>query len=159
MMLAGVTRTGRTVSGPATSAMRSSGAEMGRSTAPPPPTPRCPAVWTGSTSRYTQLYSSPVPLKGQCHEIFCFWFYYESVFPQPQSITLGPFQIFSTIRGDIRMSRCTTGINDIGGKDFCHLPPASTTLVVHLELRISPRIFVKIRNGLIGILRGLETDS
>jgi hypothetical protein len=32
--------------------------------------------------------------------------------------------------------------------------------VVHLELRISPRIFEKIRNGSIGILRGLgETDS
>jgi hypothetical protein len=36
--------------------------------------------------------------------------------PQPQSIPLGPFQIFSKIRGDIRMSRCTTGINDTGGK-------------------------------------------
>jgi hypothetical protein len=34
----------------------------------------------------------------------------------------------------------------------------STTLVVHLELRISPRIFEK--NGSDGILRGLgETDS
>jgi hypothetical protein len=32
--------------------------------------------------------------------------------------------------------------------------------VVHLELRISPQIFEKIRNGPIGILRGLgETDS
>jgi hypothetical protein len=32
--------------------------------------------------------------------------------------------------------------------------------VVHLELRISPRIFEKIRNDSIGILRGLgETDS
>jgi hypothetical protein len=26
----------------------------------------------------------------------------------------GPFRIFSKIRGDIRKSRCTTGINDIG---------------------------------------------
>jgi hypothetical protein len=32
--------------------------------------------------------------------------------------------------------------------------------VVHLELQISPQIFDKIRNGPIGILRGLgETDS
>jgi hypothetical protein len=32
--------------------------------------------------------------------------------------------------------------------------------VVHLELRISPRIFEKNRNGPYGILRGLgETDS
>jgi len=45
-------------------------------------------------------------------------------------------------------------------EDFCHLPPVSATQGVHLELRISPRIFEKIRNGPIGILRGLgETDS
>jgi hypothetical protein len=55
-------------------------------------------------------------LKGQCHEIFCFWFFYESVSPQPQSIPLGPFRIFSKIRGDICKSRCTTGVNDTGGK-------------------------------------------
>jgi hypothetical protein len=30
-------------------------------------------------------------LKGQCHEIFCFWFFHESVSPQPKSIPLGPF--------------------------------------------------------------------
>jgi hypothetical protein len=56
------------------------------------------------------------PLKGQCHEIFCFWFFYESVSPPPQSIALGPFQIFWKIRGDNRKSRCTTGINNTGGK-------------------------------------------
>ncbi len=45
-------------------------------------------------------------------------------------------------------------------EDFCHLPPVSTAPVVHLELRISPRIFEKIRNGPIGILRDLgESDS
>ncbi len=45
------------------------------------------------------------------------------------------------------------GVNDISGKlplvsmipvvieDFYHLPPVSTTPVVHLELRIFPRIF------------------
>jgi hypothetical protein len=43
--------------------------------------------------------------------------------------------------------------------DF-HLPPVSLTPVVHLEPRISPRIFEKIRNGRNGILRCLgETDS
>ncbi len=52
-------------------------------------------------------------LKGQCHEIFCFCFFHESVSPQPQSIPLGPFQIFSKICGDISKSRCTTGINHI----------------------------------------------
>jgi hypothetical protein len=43
-------------------------------------------------------------------------FFHESVSPQPQSIQLRPFQIFSKIRGDIRESRCTTGISDTGGK-------------------------------------------
>ncbi len=72
-------------------------------------------------------------LKGQCHEIFCFCFFYESVSPQPQSIPLGPFRFFSKIRGDIRKSRCTTGVNDTGGKlatgindtggEFCHQFP------------------------------------
>jgi hypothetical protein len=31
-------------------------------------------------------------------------------------MTLGSFQIFSKIREDIRKSRCTTGVNDTGGK-------------------------------------------
>jgi hypothetical protein len=45
-------------------------------------------------------------------------------------------------------------------EDFLHLPPVSTTPVANLELRISPRIFEKIRNGRNSILRGLgETDS
>jgi hypothetical protein len=39
-------------------------------------------------------------LKGQCHEIFCFCFFHESVSPQPQSIPFRPFRIFSKIRGD-----------------------------------------------------------
>ncbi len=56
-------------------------------------------------------------LKGQCHEIFfASSFFHESVSPQPQSIPLGKFRIFRKIRGDIRKSRCTTGINDTSGK-------------------------------------------
>jgi hypothetical protein len=43
---------------------------------------------------------------------------------------------------------------------FFHLPPVSLTPVENLELRISTRIFEKIRNGANGIIRGLgETDS
>ncbi len=45
-------------------------------------------------------------------------------------------------------------------EDFFNLPSVSTTPVVHLELKISPRIFKKIWNNPNGILRGLkETDS
>jgi hypothetical protein len=41
-----------------------------------------------------------------------------------------------------------------------NLPPVSLIPVVHLDSRISPRIFDKIRNGLNGILwGGGETDS
>ncbi len=44
-------------------------------------------------------------------------------------------------------------------EDFFHLPPVSLTPVANFELRISPRIFEKIRNGLNGILWGWgETD-
>ncbi len=55
-------------------------------------------------------------LKGQCHEIFDFRFFHESLSPKPLSIPLGPFQIFLKILGDIHSSRCTTGVVDIGGK-------------------------------------------
>ena len=61
-------------------------------------------------------------------------FFHESVSPKALSIPLGPFQIFSKIRGDIRSSMLTTGlntgVNDTGGKftaginntggKFCH---------------------------------------
>jgi hypothetical protein len=41
-----------------------------------------------------------------------------------------------------------------------NLPPVSLIPVLHLDLRISPRIFEKIQNGPNGILWGLgETDS
>jgi hypothetical protein len=41
-------------------------------------------------------------------------FFHESVSPQPLSIPLGPFRIFSKIPRDIRSSRFATG--DTGGK-------------------------------------------
>ena len=59
---AGVTRTGRTASGPATSATRSSAPETGRTTAAPP-THRCRAAQTEFTSRYR-----PPPLT---HKVIC----------------------------------------------------------------------------------------
>jgi hypothetical protein len=45
-------------------------------------------------------------------------------------------------------------------ESFCHLPPVSLTPVANLKLRISSRIFEKIRNSPKFIIRGLgETDS
>ncbi len=46
-------------------------------------------------------------LKGQGHEFFASGFFHESVSPKPLSILLGPFWIFSEIRGDICSSRLT----------------------------------------------------
>ncbi len=46
-------------------------------------------------------------------------FFHESPSPKPLKIKVGSFRIFSKIRGDIRKSRCTTGVSDTGGK----LPP------------------------------------
>ena len=45
-------------------------------------------------------------------------------------------------------------------EDFLHLPTVSLTPVANLELRISPRIFEKIRNDPNDIIKGLgETYS
>jgi hypothetical protein len=45
-------------------------------------------------------------------------------------------------------------------KSVANLPPVSLILVVHFDLRLSPRIFEKIRNGPNAILWGWgETDS
>jgi hypothetical protein len=44
------------------------------------------------------------------------FFLHESVSPKPLIIPLGPFQIFSKIRGDIRSSRFATGVNETGDK-------------------------------------------
>ncbi len=64
-------------------------------------------------------------LKGQCHKIFASGFFHESSSPKPPKITLGSFQIFPEICGDIHTGvnytggKFATGINDTGGK-FCH---------------------------------------
>ena len=62
-----------------------------------------------------RVFSPNGPFKGTVSRDFLLLFFlHESVSPRPQSIPLGPFRIFSS--GDIRKSRCTTGINNTGGK-------------------------------------------
>jgi hypothetical protein len=57
------------------------------------------------------------PLKGTVSRDFrLLVFFHESVSPKHVSIPFRPFRIFSKIRGDICGSRCTTGVNDTGGK-------------------------------------------
>ncbi len=57
-------------------------------------------------------------LKGVWYEIFDLRFFHESVSPRPISIPLGPFRIFSKIRGDIHELMFFTGVNDTGEKLF-----------------------------------------
>ncbi len=47
--------------------------------------------------------------------MFAFGIFHESVSPEPQSIPLRPFQIFSKILVGIRSSRFATGVVDTGG--------------------------------------------
>ncbi len=78
--------------------------------------------------RYS-LWEASLPLKGQCHKIFCFRFFHESPSPKPLKITVGSLRIFSKIRGDIRKSRCTTGVND----SFCRYSQICTFSIVFYE--------------------------
>jgi hypothetical protein len=65
--------------------------------------------------------------------------------PKPLKITLGPFQNFSKICGDIRKSRCTTGINDTGckfaaGVNYTRGKCASGTAVLFIPMANSPQV-------------------
>jgi hypothetical protein len=58
-----------------------------------------------------------IVFKGTVSRDFLRLVFFMNQFPlPPQSIPFRPFQICSKIRGDIRESRCTTGINDTGGE-------------------------------------------
>jgi hypothetical protein len=64
----------------------------------------------------------------------------------------------STTQGEL-VAQFAAGVIDTGGKFAAgvfdtggNLPPVSLTPVVHFDLRISPRIFEKIRNIPNGIL-------
>jgi hypothetical protein len=59
---------------------------------------------------------------------FASGFFHESVSPKPLTIPLGPFNIFSKIRGDILSTRFATGFVHTNG----NLPPASLTPVANL---------------------------
>ncbi len=143
-------------------------------------------------------------LKGQCHEIFCFWFFLWISFPPAPEYPISTvsntpvanchryqqrrlqicrrcrwhrWQIMRTVSGcrhfkvnlkakiykygNSNTQRCPNKMIKIFLlEDFFHLPPVLLTPVVHLEPRISPRIFEKIRKGRTGILICLgETDS
>ncbi len=85
----------------------------------------------------------------------------------PVSLTLvANLPPVSTTQGEL-VAKFAAGVVDTGGKFAAgvvvtggNLRPVSLTPVVHLDLRISPRIFEKIRNYPNVIIRGLgEGDS
>jgi hypothetical protein len=96
--------------------------------------------WRWMSVCFLVVVFSLLPLKRDIvTRFFASGFFHESPSPKPLKITLGSFQIFSKIRGDIRKSRCTTGVNDTGGKfATCvndtggKLPPVSTTPAANL---------------------------
>jgi hypothetical protein len=57
-----------------------------------------------------------LPVKETVTKFFASGFFHGSPSPKPLKTALESFQNFSKIRGDIRKSRCTTGINDTGGE-------------------------------------------
>ncbi len=70
-------------------------------------------VWCIARSNCWLIPASNYILKGTVSRDFLLLVFLMNQFlPSPR----GPFRIFSKIRGDIRKSRCTTGINDTGGE-------------------------------------------
>ncbi len=86
--------------------------------------------------------------------MFASGFFHESVSPKPLSIPLGPFRIFSKIRGDIRSSRLTTsftsvvdtsgkfaiGVNDTGSKFAAGVNDTGVSLVLLIPVANLPSV-------------------
>ncbi len=84
-------------------------------------------------------------LKGQCHEIFCFWFFSWISFPLAPEYSIETVSIFSKIRGDIRSSRFATGVNDTGGKwKKSSIRKIVIILFGHLWVPIVEETYIKI---------------
>jgi hypothetical protein len=67
------------------------------------------------------------PLQGQCHEIFCFWFFSWISLPPAQSIRLGPFGILRKF-GEIFISQGAPLVSTTLAEN---LPPVSMTPVAN----------------------------
>ncbi len=101
---------------------------------------------------------SPLGSRGNIYINFCLQVYFQGSPAWYCSHYLPPV---STTQGKL-VAKFATGVVDTGGKFAIgvvdtggNLPPVSLTPLVHLDLRISPRIFEKIRNDPNVIIRGL----
>ncbi len=75
--------------------------------------------WTSNFCKHFLMSGGTPHLKGQCHKIFCFRIFSWIIFPQaPENNTTVILNCLNSCR-DIHKSRCTSGVNYIGGK-FCH---------------------------------------
>ncbi len=105
--------------------------------------------------KWTRRSAAKTPLKGQCHEIFCFWFFSWISFPQAPEYSIktisnffeksqrySPFKVytfgindtggkFSTSFASVvdTGGKSATGVNDAGGK----LPPMPMTPAANLR--------------------------
>jgi hypothetical protein len=88
---------------------------------------------------------------------FASGFFHESSSPKALKITLGSFNFFQKIRGDILKSRCTTGINDTGGKFATGVPNthekfatgiSDTVVKMPLVLLVLLKLVAKFATGL-----------
>ncbi len=99
---------------------------------------------------------SHLALKGQCHEIFDFWFFSWISFPQAPEYTIRVVSYF--FENSRKYSQLK--VHHVSLTPVASLPPVSLIPVVHLDLQISPRIYEKFWNGPNGILWGWgKTDS
>ncbi len=96
-----------------------------------------------------------IPLKGQCYEIFDFRFFAWNGFPQtPEYPIRAVSNFFETLQ---RYSQLK--VHRRSWHRWQNFPPVSLTPVVNLDLRISPRIFKKVRTDPNVISRGLGEDN
>ncbi len=130
---------------------------------------------TDNQRSWRDNFTVPYFIKGTVSRDFCFWFFWWISFPPAPEYCIRTVSNFfensrrySQVKVHHRYQRHRRQIFPpislvflipVANLPPVHLPPVSATPLVHLELRISPRIFEKIRKGPIGILRGLgETD-
>ncbi len=81
--------------------------------------------------------------KGQCHEIFDFWFFFnESVSPKAREYTIRAISNFSKICGDICSSRCTTGV--VNHKSFNYFVWTPLGSRVNLQMHLCLQVHFKV---------------
>jgi hypothetical protein len=110
---------------------------------------KCSSWCACNVNQYKRAYICTIflhVLKGQCHEIFDFWFFSWNSFPQAHEYT--------TISQQHKRN-WWQNLPSLSLRPVANLPPVSLKLVMHLVLRISPRISEKNLDDPNVIFRGL----